>query len=147
MIKKHKLRSHAQFTTEEGDDRVEVLEKHSLLRAITDFFYKPAYFVLCFLLTIIGNFFGLELFTYTCFGLIVWFLCVFGRDLLPTLPLFVCCYITPSRDNNPGRVSGSLFSFQQGGYILIAIAVMIAAALVYRFIRDKELGRKAFWKY
>lgn len=130
----------------EGDDSVDTLDKPSWLRAFNDFLYKPAYFFVCGGLTVFANIFGAELFTYTCFVFIVLYLCLFGRDLLPIMPLAICSYIVPSRDNNPGLSSDSLFSPARGGIYLIILAALLIIALFYRLIRDPELGRKAFLK-
>lgn len=122
------------------------LGRSSYLRAFDDFLYKPAYFVLCAVLTVFANIFGAELFTYTCFVLIALYLCLFGRDLLPILPLAICSYIAPSRANNPGLSNASVFSLDRGGIYLIVLAVLLVAGILYRLIRDRELGRMAFLK-
>lgn len=122
------------------------LGRPSYLRAFDDFLYKPAYFLLCGGLTVLANVCGAELFTYTCFVLIALYLCLFGRDLLPIMPLVICSYIAPSRWNNPGLSSDSLFSPARGGIYLIILATLLIIALIYRLIRDKELGRMAFFK-
>ena len=129
-----------------GDGAVITLEKPSFVRAFDAFLYKPTYFVLCAALTLFANFFGAELFTYSCFVGIVVYLCVFGRDLLPILPLVICSYIVPSRSNNPGINSESVFSAAGGGLYLAALAILMVIALIYRLLRDKELGRMAFLK-
>ena len=121
-------------------------EKPSYLRAFDDFLYSPAYFFLCAGLTILGNVCGAELFTYTCFVSIVLYLCLWGRDLLPILPLAICSYITPSRNNNPGISTESIFSAAGGGIYLAILAGLMVIALIYRLIRDPELGRMAFLK-
>ena len=97
-------------------------------------------------MTLLSNFCGAELFTYTCFVLIVLYLCLFGRDLLPMMPLAICSYIAPSRNNNPGISTESVFSPARGGFYLIILAALLIIALIYRLIRDKELGRMAFLK-
>ena len=125
---------------------MDVLDKPSYLRAFDDFLYKPTYLLLCWALTVFANVFGAELFTYTCFVLIVLYLCLRGRDLLPIMPLAICSYIAPSRSSNPGLSNDSLFSFSNGGLYMIILAVVLIAGLVYRMIRDPELGRSAFWK-
>ena len=122
------------------------LARPSYLRAFDDFLYKPTYFLLCGGLTLLSNFCGAELFTYTCFVLIVLYLCLFGRDLLPMMPLAICSYIAPSRNNNPGISTESVFSPARGGFYLIILAALLIIALIYRLIRDKELGRMAFLK-
>ena len=122
-----------------------ILTRPVWVRWFDAFLYKPAYFFLVGFLTLYANIFGGELFTYTCFTLIVLYLCVFGRDLLPVLPLAICAYISPSRQNNPGVNDASVFSLAGGGtYILVLAGVMIVG-LIYRLIADRELGRSAFW--
>ena len=125
---------------------MDTLGRASYLRAFDDFLYKPAYFLLCGGLTVLANVCGAELFTYTCFVLIALYLCLFGRDLLPIMPLVICSYIAPSRSNNPGISNESIFSPARGGIYLIILAALMIVALIYRLIRDKELGRKAFFK-
>ena len=125
---------------------VDMLDKPSYLRAFDDFLYKPTYLLLCWALTVFANVFSAELFTYTCFVLIVVYLCLFGRDLLPVMPLAICSYVAPSRNSNPGLSNDSLFAFSNGGLYILILAAILIAALVYRLIRDRELGRAAFWK-
>ena len=122
------------------------LSRLPYLRAFDDFLYKPAYFLLCGILTVLANVCGAELFTYTCFVLIALYLCLFGRDLLPIMPLAICSYIAPSRGNNPGLSSDSVFSPSRGGIYLIILAALLVIAFVYRLFRDPELGRMAFFK-
>lgn len=122
------------------------LRKPSYLRAFEEFLYQPAYFFLCAALTVFSNICGMELFTYTCFVLIVLYQCLMGRDLLPILPLAICSYIAPSRGNNPGLSGESVFAFEKGGFYMVILAVLMIIALVLRMIRDRELGRSAFWK-
>lgn len=125
---------------------VHTLEKPTWLRAFDAFLYKPAYLFLCAGLTILSNLCGAEFFTYSCFVFIVLYLCFFGRDLLPTLPLFICSYIAPSRNSNPGRNEASMFSLEGGGLYLIILAALLVIGLTYRIARDKELGRMNFIK-
>lgn len=125
---------------------VDTLEKPSWLRAFDEFLYKPAYFFLCGGLTVFANVCGTELFTYTCFVFIVLYLCLFGRDLLPVLPLVICSYIAPSRANNPGLSNDSLFSLSRGGIYLLILAGLLIIGFVYRLVRDPELGRMTFLK-
>lgn len=118
----------------------------SFLRAFDNFLYKPAYFFLIGALTVFANVFGAELFTYTCFVLLFLYLCVWGRDLLPALPMAICSYIAPSRGNNPGLSDESIFSPGAGSSYLIVLASLLVIGVIYRLIRDKALGRAAFWK-
>ncbi len=123
-----------------------ILEKPSYLRAFNIFLYSPAYFFLCAVLTIFANICGAELFTYTCFVLIVLYLLLCGRDLLPIMPLAICSYIAPSQGNNPGVSNESIFSAQRGGIYMIILASVMIIALILRLIRDPELGKTAFLK-
>ncbi len=125
---------------------MELQARPAYLRAFDEFLYKPAYFYLVGGLTVFANIFGAELFTYTCFILIALYLCFFGRDFLPILPLAICAYIAPSRENNPGIHDDSVFSFSNGGLYLIILAGLLVAGILYRLIRDPELGRSAFFK-
>lgn len=125
---------------------METLGKPAWLQAIDDFFYKPAFFVLVAGLTVAANVLGAEFFTYTFFVCIAVYLFLFGRDLLPIMPMAICCYIAPSRDNNPGKNDETIFSLQGGGIYIMALAVILVLALIYRLIRDPELGRGAFFK-
>lgn len=121
------------------------LSRPGCIRWFDEFLYKPAYFFLVAFLTIYSNICGKELFTYTCFTFIALYLCFFGRDFLPALPLAICAYISPSHDNNPGRNDASVFALSEGGaYILMLAGCMIIAA-IYRLIRDRKLGRSTFF--
>ena len=122
------------------------LAQPSFLRTFNNFLYKPAYFFLIGALTVIANIFGAELFTYTCFVLIFLYLCFWGRDLLPVLPMAICAYIAPSRGNNPGLSDESIFSPENGGSYIIFLAFLLVVGVICRLIRDKALGRAAFWK-
>lgn len=124
---------------------MELRSKTGIIQSINDFLYSPMYFFLVGILTVFSNIAGAEIFTYTCFVIIVLFVCAFGRDLLPIMPLAVCSYIAPSRNNNPGINDQSVFSVGGGGAYLIVLAVLLMTAFVYRLITDKELGGKAFF--
>ncbi len=116
-----------------------------LIQKINRFLYAPAYFLLIGGLTVLSNTCGAELFVYTCFVLIAMFVCLFGRDLLPLMPMFVCGYISPSVENNPGFNADSVFSFAGGGWYLILLIAGVLACLVYRLITDPDFGGKKFF--
>ena len=122
-----------------------ILTRPTWVRWFDEFLYKPAYFFLVGFLTLCANICGGELFTYTCFTLIVLYLCIFGKDLLPVLPLAICAYISPSRQNNPGVNDGSVFSLAEGGAYILVLAGIMILGLLYRLIADRKLGRSAFW--
>lgn len=122
------------------------LARPSFLRTFDEFLYKPTYFLLIGGLTVFANIFGAELFTYTCFVLLCLYLCFWGRDLLPMLPMVVCAYIAPSRGNNPGINDTSIFSANGGGIYLVILASALVIGILYRILRDPELGRMNFLK-
>lgn len=108
------------------------------------FMTSPGYIMLIMALTAISNLFGAELVVYSVFVLILVYLCLLGKDLLPVMPLVICCYLAPSVRNNPGRNPASVFSLNHGGIYMIVLAVITAAALLYRMIRDRKtiFGKK-----
>lgn len=107
---------------------------------------SPLFVVLVSLLTVFGNLFGLELAAYTVLVLLGIGVFLFGRDLLPVMSIVVSCYIMPGVHNNPGRSEASIFYPQNGGIYILILAGLAVACLVYRLVRDKELGGKAFLK-
>lgn len=119
-------------------------QEQSLIQRINILLYRPAYLVFIGGLTMLSNIFGLELIVYTAFILIGAYVCLFARDLLPLLPLFVCGYITPSRDNNPGLNANSVFS-DRGSCLYLGILLLgLVACLIYRLIKDPFFGGKKF---
>lgn len=119
---------------------------HPLLQKINRFLYSPAYFVLIGGLTVLSNVFCQELLAYTCFILIAGYICLFGRDLLPLMPMFVCGYISPSAGNNPAFNASNVFSPAGGGVYLGVLLVLLAGCLVYRLVTDPDFGGKKFLK-
>lgn len=123
---------------------MDTLRSCTLVQKINHFLYTPAYFFLIAALTIFANVCGGELLTYTCFILIGVYLCLLGPDLLPIVPIVICCYIAPSFQNNPGRNPDSIFSFDRYGWYLCLLVTIFAICVVLRLIFDKELGGKRF---
>ena len=79
------------------------------LGRIDAFLRSPWYVLLIACLTVISSAFGLELIVYSVFVAVAVYLCLLGDDLLPLMPIVVCCYIAPSFVNNPGRNPQSIF--------------------------------------
>ena len=100
---------------------MKIISAHSFSQRMNIFLYSPAYFVLMGGLTILSNVFCQELFSYTVMLLLGMYICLFGRDLLPLLPIFICGYISPSLNNNPGFNANSVFSISGGGLYLGAL--------------------------
>ena len=111
------------------------LEEHPTVNRINRFLASPPYIVAVMLLTAASNLLGLELVVYTLIALTAVYVCLLGTDILPLMPLFICCYLAPSTMNNPGRNEASVFSGATGIY-LACLAGVIALALVFRLIRD-----------
>ncbi len=119
-------------------------QEQSLIQRINVLLYRPAYLVLIGGLTMLSNIFSLELFVYTIFIIIGAYICLFARDLLPLLPLFICGYISPSINNNPGINDDSLFSLSESGLYLCILLLGVAICLVYRLVKDPVIGGRNF---
>ena len=114
------------------------------VRAADRFLYSPWYFFLIGTITVIANVFSAEIPVYVCFILIALYLSFFGRDYLPLLPIFICCYIAPSSANNPGRSENSIFYGCSGAFLLILAGIFLIS-LILRLALDSQIGRKAFF--
>ena len=112
--------------------------KGSVTDRINGFLTTPWYIGIIMLLTALSNILGLELVVYTLFVAVVVYLCIWGEDLLPLLPIFIGCYIAPSKQNNPGRSESSVFLGGFGGIWLICLAAIVAVCLLYRVIRNRK---------
>ena len=109
-------------------------------KKINTFVYSNAFVFLLAFLTLVGNIFAIELVVYAFVALLVVYMCIFGRDLLPLLPLFIFCYIMPAVQNNPGKNAGSIFYMENGAWWFIVFAAMLIPALLFRLIADREIG-------
>ena len=118
--------------------------EHSVLQKINRFLYSPAYLLYIGGLTVLSNVFAMELVCYTLFLLSAIYICLCARDLLPLMPMFVCGYISPSLNNNPGLNTHSVFSFAGGGVYLLIMLAVVAGCLVYRLVTDPTFGGKQF---
>lgn len=122
-----------------------MLKKNDFSSRLSPFIHKanqfmtmPHYILLIMLLTAFSNLFGLELPVYTLFVIIILFVCLFGKDLLPIAPIMICCYVAPSVQNNPGRNTATIFSLESGGIYIAFLAAILTAAFLYRVIRDRK---------
>ena len=117
--------------------------KSPLVQRLNCFFAKPQYIAFVCLMALLSNMFALELVVYTLYALLTAYICIHGTDLLPLMPVFACCYIAPSVQNNPGRNEASVFS-GNGGVYMAVLGGIIAAACLYRVFRDRKkyFGRK-----
>ena len=105
---------------------------------------SPWYIVTMAVLTAISNLLGLDLLLYSLIMLLGYYVCLCSSDLLPLVPLCVLCYVAPSRENNPGRYPGSIFYPLNGGIYLGILFVLFAGCLVWRLVKDPEMGGKKF---
>lgn len=125
--------------------KLETLREHPTVAAINAFLRKPGFIILMSLNAILGAVFALDLVAYTAFIVMAAYICVLGDDLLPVIPIALLCYITPSRDNNPGRNPDSIFYPAHGGWFIILLAAIFVACLIFRIATDKQIGGKAFF--
>ncbi len=110
------------------------------------FFSSPVYFIFLGCLTVISNAFSMELPVYTVLILLGVCVCFFGRDLLPLMPMIVCCYIAPSAANNPGREENSVF-YGPGGILLVILLALLTVSIVFRLVADPDIGGKKFLRH
>lgn len=114
-------------------------DRDSAIGNTNRFLTSPIHIMLIVLLTLLSNAFGWELAVYSLFIVTFVYVCIFGSDLLPLIPIVICCYIAPSVNNNPGRNEGSVFFPENGGIYLLCLAFVAAAALLWRIIRDRHI--------
>ncbi len=91
--------------------------------------------------TLLSFVFALEIVLYSLVCLYTIYICLFSKDFLPLVPLFVFCYIAPAPSNNPGRNEGSMF-YGAGGVAIIVIAIICALAIFLRIGFDKNMSFK-----
>jgi len=107
----------------------------TVFQKINGFLTTPLYIGMIMLLTLLSNLFGIELWVYSIFVLICLYLCIYGDNLLPLLPILIACYIAPSKQNNPGKNPDSVFLTGAGSLWHIFLASLTAVALIDRVIR------------
>ena len=111
--------------------------EHSISNRINVFLATPYYIAGIMLLTALANLLELEIPMYTVVALLAVYICLFGDDLLPMMPLFISSYVTPSRVNTPGRNPESVFYGASGVYIA-CLAAVIGLALIVHIIRERK---------
>ena len=125
--------------------KLEKCRQSAAITKINAFLRTPGYIILMAALAAMGGVFALDLWAYCAFILVASYICLLGDDLLPLMPVAIFCYITPSRDNNPGKNPESIFYPEHGGMFLLALAAVLLVCLILRLATDKEIGRKAFF--
>ena len=118
----------------------------SFVRQFNSFLRTPWFVFAVGLLTVLSSIFGLELIVYSIFVSVVVYMCILGDDLLPMMPIVVCCYIAPSVINNPGRNPHSIFYPAYGGLYLVFLAGIVIVSLLWRLTKEGDISGKAFIK-
>ncbi len=113
---------------------------------INRFLDSPWFVALVGLMTAFSNILGADLPVYSVFIVFAIYIALFGTDFLPLMVLVICCYLSPSVQNNPGINAGSIFYPQNGGIYLLFLFGLFFVCALYRLITDKCLGGKAFLK-
>lgn len=128
-----------------ADGRLCRLRNQPRIRGINAFMRSPWFVILIAVLSAASSLFSLELPVYTLFVAFVAYLCLFGDDLLPVMPMAICCYIAPSPGNNPGRNETSVFYGANGGIYLLVLAGILAVCLIFRLATDPDFGGNRFF--
>lgn len=110
------------------------------------FLYSPAFVVWVGFWIVLSNVFSLEMVSYTVILLSGIYVCLFARDFLPLMPIFVLCYFSPSYRNNPGIHTNSVLSSTGGILYLAILLVAFFACAIYRIVKDPVFGGKKFLK-
>lgn len=99
---------------------------------------------ICFygVLTLLSYMLALEFVLWTFVVISVIYMALFADDLLPVMPFFVLCYVSPSAENNPAKMEGSLFLSGISGIALIGLLCVAFACLIARIGLDKNMGFK-----
>ena len=84
---------------------------------------------------------AIEIVFYSLVCIYTIYVCLFSKDFLPLVPLFVFCYIVPSSNNNPGRNEGSIF-YNGIGIAILVIGIVCAVAIFTRIGLDKNMSFK-----
>lgn len=123
-------------------DRFLQMRNSKTVQKINTFLLSPWGISAVGVLTLLAHIFALELVLYTLIVALAVYVSAFGEDLLPILPLFVLCYVSPSGGNNPGKQEGSIFLSGNGAVYLAILLVIGLASIVARVIIDKDIGWK-----
>ena len=93
------------------------------------------------ILSVLTNTLSLEIPFYIIICVTTVYISIFGTDLLPLIPIFLFCYISPSTKNNPALSTNSVFYNQTGLIIGIILAICIPS-IILRICLDKNMGLK-----
>ena len=118
----------------------------SLVCKFNAFLRTPWFVFAVACLTVLSSLFGLELIVYSIFVAVGVYTCILGDDLLPMMPVVICCYIAPSVVNNPGRNPQSIFYPAYGGLYIVFLVGLLVMSLLWRMTKQCDIGGKAFMK-
>ena len=110
------------------------------------FLANPNYIILVMLLCGLANIASQELIVYGIYTLLAVYILVFAQDILGLMPLVMAYYLAPSTINNPGRNHLSVFSFAQGGWLILIYGVLLAIALLIRIVKLLQLQNRLYAK-
>ena len=114
------------------------------VRAVNAFLVSPWGICALGALTLLAHVFALEIVLYTLVVLLAVYVSAFGEDLLPILPLFLLCYVSPSMDNNPAISKTSIFLVGNGLIYLAVILAIALMAIITRIVVDKNIRSRMF---
>lgn len=116
-------------------------------RAVADkVAYSWIYVALIAAMAAVSGIFAMEMAVYSVYILIAIAVCLLCRDLLPLIPVVICCYIAPSIGNNPGRNPESIFFPEHGGTMLLTMVAIFVMMLIVRLSVDKQIGWRAIFR-
>ena len=92
-------------------------------------------------LSLLTNFFSLELFTYSLAGVFGLYLCLFGKDMLPLAPTVLFLYVSPSLGNNPVYNPDSVFFPERWLWLFVAIIEVFVVLFFLRLCLTVGLSR------
>lgn len=109
---------------------------------INNFFYSNYFIITVCVLVLFSVFFGLEVPLFICyalFAIVITFLC---DDMLPTIPLICCGYMTISRKNNPIDNPDNIYD-KPGFWVALGIIIaVIVVCLISRLVFELKKGKK-----
>ena len=126
--------------------RLAELRQRKGLQRFDGWLHSPWYILTLGLMSAVSALFGLDLGLYVLFMGLGIYVSLLGSDLLPLMLVFILCYVSPSRENNPGRYPNSIFYPQNGGIFLLLLLGLFVGCLILRLCLDRELGGKRFLK-
>lgn len=122
------------------------VKQSKITKKINQIISSPLGVAILGILTVLAFVHALEAEFYTFVVIYAIYVALFADDLAPLMPLFVLCYITPSKNNNPGTTTGGLFYGSSGVYLIVIVSIAVLA-MILRIVFDKEMGlRRLFTK-